>query len=60
MYVCMYVSRKQIQEVMLQKDIKESKELKMQGILADLKDVDYLLSRDIFKNPTWSDSLIRF
>ena len=38
MAVCMYVSKKQIQEVMLQKDIKEFKELKMQGTLADLKD----------------------
>ena len=32
----------------------------MQGTLADLKDVDYLLSQDIFKNPTWSDSLVQF
>ena len=52
--------RKQIQEIMLQKDLKEFKELKMQGTLADLKDVDYLLSQDIFKNPTWSDSLVQF
>ena len=52
--------RKQIQEIMLQKDLKEFKELKIQGTLADLKDVDYLLSQDIFKNPTWSDSLVQF
>ena len=30
--------RKQIQEIMLQKDFKEFKELKMQGTLADLKE----------------------
>ena len=52
--------RKQIQEIMLQKGLKEFKELKMQSTLADLKDVDYLLSQDIFKNPTWSDSLVPF
>ena len=52
--------RKQIQEIMLQKDLKEFKELKMQGTLADLKDVDYLLSQDIFKDPTWSDSHVQF
>ena len=52
--------RKRIQEIMLHKDLKEFKELKMQGTLADLKDVDYLLSQDIFKNPTWSDSLVKF
>ena len=45
---------------MFQKDLKEFKELKMQGTLADFKDVDYLLSQDIFKNPTWSDSLVQF
>ena len=52
--------QKQIQEIMSQKDLKEFKELKLQGTLADLKDVDYLLSQDIFKNPTWSDSLVQF
>ena len=41
--------RKQIQEKMLQKDLKEFKELKMQGTLVDLKDVNYLLSQDILR-----------
>ena len=51
--------RKGIQEIMLQKDLKEFKQLKMQDTLADLKGVDYLLLQDIFKNPSWSDSLVQ-
>ena len=52
--------RKEIQYILLNRELKGLLELKMQGRLIDLKTCDYLLSQDIFKNSIWSDALINF
>ena len=63
MYLCTYACnfrRKQFQEILLELDLCELLELKMQGHLINLKASDYLLSQNIFKNARWSDTLVRF
>ena len=51
---------KEIQYILLNRELKLLLELKMQGRLIDLKTFDYLLSQDIFKIGIWSDALVNF
>ena len=52
--------RKEIQYILLNRELKGLLELKMQGRLIDLKTCDYLLSQNILKNAIWSDALVNF
>ena len=44
----------------LDRELVEFKQLKMQGTLIDLRNVDYLKSQDIFRNVKFADKLVVF